>query len=50
MVVSFLKFLGLGRRQIFELTTNAVEFIFADDGVKRELKEIFSSAEQKLDK
>ncbi|XP_050371032.1 N6-mAMP deaminase [Argentina anserina] len=40
---------GLGRRDIFKLTKNAVEYIFADDGVKRELKEIFSSAEQKLD-
>ncbi|PRQ28501.1 putative adenosine deaminase [Rosa chinensis] len=40
---------GLGRREIFQLTRNAVEFIFAGDGVKRELKEIFSSAEQKLD-
>ncbi|XP_004293272.1 PREDICTED: adenosine deaminase-like protein isoform X1 [Fragaria vesca subsp. vesca] len=40
---------GLGRREIFELTRNAVEFVFADDGVKRELTELFRIAEQKLD-
>ncbi|XP_040375726.1 N6-mAMP deaminase isoform X1 [Rosa chinensis] len=40
---------GLGRREIFQLTRNSCKFIFADDGVKRELKEIFSSPEQKLD-
>ncbi|PRQ32874.1 putative adenosine deaminase [Rosa chinensis] len=39
---------GLGRREIFQLTRNSCKFIFADDGVKRELKEIFSPPEQKL--
>lgn len=40
---------GLGRRELFQLAQNAIEYIFADDEVKRELKEIFNSAEKKLD-
>ncbi|CAL9015186.1 unnamed protein product [Prunus brigantina] len=40
---------GLGRRELFQLARNAIEYIFADDEVKRELKEIFNSVEKKLD-
>ncbi|XP_058072583.1 N6-mAMP deaminase [Magnolia sinica] len=35
---------GLGKDEMFQLARNAVEFIFADDGVKKALKEMFDSA------
>ncbi|KAI3934908.1 hypothetical protein MKW92_025076 [Papaver armeniacum] len=35
---------GLGRREMFELTRSATEFVFADDGVKISLREIFDAA------
>lgn len=34
---------------MFQLARNAVEFIFADAGVKQDLTEIFKSAAEKLD-
>ncbi|CAL1397775.1 unnamed protein product [Linum trigynum] len=40
---------GLGRKELFQLARDSVEFIFADGGVKQELKEIFSSAAGKLE-
>ncbi|KAF3451696.1 hypothetical protein FNV43_RR07792 [Rhamnella rubrinervis] len=40
---------GLGRREIFQLAKDAIEFIFADDGVKKDLREIFTSTAKKLD-
>ncbi|KAL7212104.1 hypothetical protein ACSBR2_014885 [Camellia fascicularis] len=40
---------GLGRSEMFRLARKAIEFIFADDAVKRELGEIFESAARKLD-
>ncbi|KAJ4838696.1 hypothetical protein Tsubulata_003132 [Turnera subulata] len=40
---------GLGKREMFELARTGVEFIFADDGVKQELREIFNSAAKKLE-
>ncbi|XP_024024713.1 adenosine deaminase-like protein [Morus notabilis] len=40
---------GLGKGEMFQLARNAVEFVFADDGVKRELREVFNSAENRLD-
>lgn len=35
---------GLGKKEMFELGRNAIEFIFADDEIKRELREAFDSA------
>ncbi|GMN49852.1 hypothetical protein TIFTF001_019013 [Ficus carica] len=32
---------GLGKFEMFQLARNAVEFVFAEDGVKRELRELF---------
>ena len=40
---------GLGKFEMFQLARNAVEFVFADDGVKKELREVFNSAEKRLD-
>ncbi|MED6146342.1 hypothetical protein PIB30_033546 [Stylosanthes scabra] len=40
---------GLGRKQMFELSKNAVEFIFSDNVVKDELREIFNSAAKNLE-
>ncbi|KAL6992745.1 adenosine deaminase [Sarracenia purpurea var. burkii] len=40
---------GFGRIEMFRLARNAIEFIFADDAVKRELREIFDFAARKLD-
>ncbi|MCL7051617.1 hypothetical protein MKW94_012803 [Papaver nudicaule] len=34
---------GLGRKEMFELTRSAIEFVFADDGVKISLREIFDA-------
>ncbi|KAI4295871.1 hypothetical protein L6164_035869 [Bauhinia variegata] len=39
---------GLGKREIFELAKSAAEFIFADDGVKEDLRKIFDSAVKNL--
>ena len=41
--------LGLGKREMFELSKNAIEFIFADSGVKEDLRKIFASAAKNLD-
>ena len=41
--------LGLGKQELFQLAKNAVEFVFADDLVKRDLREIFNSAANRLD-
>ncbi|CAN0912660.1 N6-mAMP deaminase [Linum grandiflorum] len=40
---------GLGRKELFQLARDSVEFVFADGFVKQELKDIFSSAADKLD-
>ncbi|GMH05323.1 hypothetical protein Nepgr_007163 [Nepenthes gracilis] len=40
---------GLSRGEMFKLARNTVEFVFADDDVVRELKEIFALAAKKLD-
>ncbi|CAJ2649530.1 unnamed protein product [Trifolium pratense] len=40
---------GLGRKETFELSKNAVEFIFADNTVKEDLRNIFSSAAKNLE-
>lgn len=34
---------------MFQLAQDAIEFVFADDAVKAELREIFYSAGRKLD-
>lgn len=34
---------------MFRLAKNAIEFIFADDGVKQDLRKIFDLATKKLD-
>lgn len=39
---------GLGRKEMFELSKNAVEFIFADNMVKEDLRNIFSLAAKNL--
>ncbi|KAG4948759.1 hypothetical protein AAZX31_15G102000 [Glycine max] len=38
---------GLGRREMFELSRNAVEHIFADSKVKEDLRKIFNSVAKK---
>ncbi|XP_027332955.1 adenosine deaminase-like protein [Abrus precatorius] len=40
---------GLGRKEMFELSKNAVEFIFADNAVKQELINLFNSAATNLE-
>ncbi|CAI8611454.1 unnamed protein product [Vicia faba] len=40
---------GLGRKEMFELSKNAVEFIFADNTVKEDLGNIFSLAAKNLE-
>jgi adenosine deaminase len=40
---------GLGRSKMFQLAQSAIEFVFAGDAVKAELREIFYSAGRKLD-
>ncbi|KAF5728595.1 adenosine/AMP deaminase family protein [Tripterygium wilfordii] len=40
---------GLGKKEMFELVKNAIEFIFADVEVKQDLKEIFNLAAKKWD-
>jgi adenosine deaminase len=39
---------GLGTTELFELAKNAIPFIFADDDVKQDLREIFDAAAEKL--
>ncbi|KAG8385716.1 hypothetical protein BUALT_Bualt03G0074100 [Buddleja alternifolia] len=39
---------GLGKKEMFELSEKAIEFIFACDGVKRELQMTFATALKKL--
>ncbi|CAH9059378.1 unnamed protein product [Cuscuta europaea] len=39
---------GIGKKEMFELARNAIGFIFADDGVKRELEQIFDLAAERL--
>lgn len=39
--------IGLGRREMFELSRNAVEHIFADSKVKEDLRKIFNSVAKK---
>lgn len=38
----------LGQEKMFKLASSAVDYIFADNGVKKELKEIFASASRVL--
>ncbi|CAK8564357.1 unnamed protein product [Lathyrus sativus] len=40
---------GLGRKEMFELSKNAVEFIFADNTVKEDLRNFFSLAAKNLE-
>lgn len=40
---------GLGKKEMFELSKNSVEFVFADNGVKEELRNIFSSVAKSFD-
>ncbi|XVF26005.1 hypothetical protein REPUB_Repub13aG0263000 [Reevesia pubescens] len=40
---------GLGKTKMFQLAENAIDFIFADNGVKEDLKAIFRVAGEKLD-
>ncbi|XP_022716078.1 adenosine deaminase-like protein isoform X2 [Durio zibethinus] len=40
---------GLGKTEMFQLAENAIDFIFADDGVKEDLRATFEVAAEKLD-
>ncbi|XP_062161417.1 N6-mAMP deaminase [Alnus glutinosa] len=40
---------GLGKRELFLLAKNAIEFIFASDGVKQDLRRTFDFASKKMD-
>lgn len=40
---------GLEKKEMFELARSAIDFIFADNGVKEELVEIFNSASMELE-
>ncbi|WCJ20249.1 adenosine/AMP deaminase family protein [Euphorbia peplus] len=40
---------GLGKKELFELARNGIEYIFAGDEVKQDLAEIFRSAAKELD-
>ena len=40
---------GLGRRQMFALSRNAVEYIFADSRVKKDLIKIFNSVVKNME-
>lgn len=40
---------GLGEREMFCLAESAIDYIFADDEVKEDLKAIFVSASKNLD-
>ncbi|XP_010276027.1 PREDICTED: adenosine deaminase-like protein [Nelumbo nucifera] len=39
---------GLGKLEMFQLARGAIDFVFADDSVKKDLREIFDSAKRKL--
>ncbi|KAL5150804.1 Adenosine deaminase-like protein [Glycine soja] len=39
--------IGLGRREMFELSRNAVEYIFADSKIKEDLRRNFNSVAKK---
>jgi len=39
--------LGLGRREMFELSRNAIEYTFADSKVKEDLRKFFNSVAKK---
>lgn len=47
--VSFVDYPGLGKRELFLLAKNAIEFIFASDGVKQDLRRTFDLASNKMD-
>ncbi|OAY25961.1 hypothetical protein MANES_16G010200v8 [Manihot esculenta] len=40
---------GIGRKELFQLARNGIDYIFADDEVKGDLTEIFNSAAKELD-
>lgn len=40
---------SLGNAEMFQLAKTAIDFIFADDGVKQDLRAIFVAASEKLD-
>ncbi|XP_065879337.1 N6-mAMP deaminase-like [Euphorbia lathyris] len=40
---------GLGKKELFELARNGIEYIFAGDEVKQDLAQIFKSAAKELD-
>lgn len=40
-------YIGLGRREMFELSRNAVEYIFADSKIKEDLRRNFNSVAKK---
>ncbi|XP_020210358.1 adenosine deaminase-like protein [Cajanus cajan] len=40
---------GLGRREMFELSRNAVEYIFADSRVKEDLRKVFNSVAKNME-
>ncbi|KAK8629469.1 hypothetical protein V6N13_078310 [Hibiscus sabdariffa] len=40
---------SLGKTEMFQLAENAIDFIFADDGVKEDLRATFEAAVEKLD-
>ncbi|XP_027356761.1 adenosine deaminase-like protein isoform X2 [Abrus precatorius] len=42
------KSFGLERREMFELSRNSVEYIFADSGVKEDLRKLFNSVARKM--
>ncbi|KAF4400792.1 hypothetical protein G4B88_001347 [Cannabis sativa] len=46
---TFTILVGLGKKELFQLAKNEVEFVFADNLVKRDLREMFNSAANKLD-
>jgi adenosine deaminase len=39
---------GLSKFELFQLAQDAVQFVFADDVVKKSLKEVFKHAEKRL--
>jgi len=41
-------FEGLNKGEIIELARNAIDFVFADDGVKKAVAETFLAAERRL--
>lgn len=45
----FLFSIGLGRWEMLELSRNAVEYIFADNGVKNDLRIFFNSVANNME-